>query len=367
MGAEALSKHTTATVFGGGRGEESEGVSMWNLRHMSISTHTDDGNDARHAFASPSATRATSPGRGLRGVLLVVALLTVLPIACAAYTLTAPSVSLLRQGSAMDGQQCQQETSGCDNDGGTPIGPSHGVDTGLPAPAAPPCESLCVRIQRAYHDARTQALLLALAQTPTGQGAVAYLLTMADRLGERFITWRDLGKEGNAGENNAGGYIQMNSAMLTRQDLGPYFLAGTLLHEAIESYFDIAEGIRDMGTRHADYVAQWFNGKFERELHALPYYDAQDPFYLSYEHSSYGLSYAAWLATEDGQLYLGNPQQPDLRHVDRRGHAWPSSDWLAEQGGFWLLGQGTDVTPVPNTLALSPAMLVAADLSALAG
>jgi hypothetical protein len=138
------------------------------------------------------------------------------------------------------------------------------------------------------------------------------------------------------------------------------------VHESIESYFDIAEGIRAMGTRHADYVAQWFNGKFERELHTLPYYNATDPFYLPYEHSAYGLSYDTWLQSEDGRLYLGNRPAPDLRHVDRKGRAWPPSDWWAEQGGLWLLGQGTDVTPVPNPLGLSPTMLVADDLTTLA-
>jgi hypothetical protein len=274
-------------------------------------------------------------------------------------------VSFLQRYSAMDSWQCPQGADDCDRDGGTPSGPSHGVDNGLPAPAAPPCEQLCTRIRATYHDPRTQTLLLPLAQTSTGQGAVAYLLTMADRLGEGFITWRDLGKTGRSGENNAGGYIQMNTAMLTRRDLGPYFLAGTLLHESVESYFDIAEGIRDMGTRHADYVAQWFTGKFERELHVLPYYDAQDPFYLPSEDNSYGLSYAVWLQTEDGQLYLGNPEQCNLHRIDRKGHAWAPSDWLAEQGGFWLLGQGVDVTPIPNPLGLTTDMLISNDLHTL--
>jgi hypothetical protein len=190
---------------------------------------------------------------------------------------------------------------------------------------------------------------------------------MGERLGPDFLTWRDLGREGSAGVNTAGGYIQLNTAMLTRRDLGPYFLSGTLVHEAIESYFDVAEGIRDMGARHADYVAQWFNGRFAREPHALPYYNAQDPFYLPYEDSSYGLSYDVWLhGTEDGRLYLSFPQNSDLRHVDRRGRAWPPSDWIAEQGGLWFLGQGRDVTPLPNPLALSPTLLVADDLRALA-
>jgi len=224
----------------------------------------------------------------------------------------------------------------------------------------------CARIKATYHDPRTQTLLLPLAQTPTGRGVLDYLLTLGARLGENFITWRDLGAAGNAGENNAGGYIQLNTAMLTRRDIGPYFLSGVLVHESVESYFDIAEGIRNMGTRHADYVAQWFNGKFARELHALPYYNAQDPFWLPAGDNACGLSYDAWLQTDDGRLYLGNPANADLPAIDRRGRAWPPSDWIAEQGGFWFLGQGADVTPVPNPLVLAPAMLVADDLTSLA-
>jgi hypothetical protein len=297
---------------------------------------------------------------------VAIAVVTLLPLACALYTITAPPVSLPQRASVMDTQPCLQGADDCDREGGTPLGPSHGVDNGLPAPAAPTCEQLCMRIKATYHDPRTQTLLLPLAQTPTGQGVLAYLLAMGDRLGPDFIAWRDLGKQGSAGANNTGGYIQMNSAMLARRDLGPYFLSGTLVHETVESYFDIAEGIRDMRTRHADYVAQWFNGKFERELHALPYYDGQDPFYAASEDSAYGLSYAAWLQTADGQLYLGNPEQCHLQRVDRKGHAWAPSDWLAEQGGFWMLGQGDDVTPVPNSLGLTTAMLISNDLHSLA-
>jgi hypothetical protein len=347
---------------------------VWNLRHVSGSTTTDFGNATRRPAPAVSATRAAHPRpprlllrRALLLLALLTVLLTVLPLACATSTLTAPAVRFLHHSSAMASRPCAAGMETCSDDGGAPIspsGPSHGVDNGLPAPAAPPCEALCARIQRTYHDPRTQALLLPLAQTPTGRAALDYLLTMGDRLGEGFITWRDLGADG--GENNAGGYIQLNSAALMRHDLGPYYLAGTLVHETVESSFDIGEGLRDMGTRHADYVAQWFNGRFARELHALPYYAAQDPFYLPSEDSAYGLSYAAWLQTADGRLYLSNPENCNLRKVDRRGRAWPPSDGWAEQGGWWVLGQGTDVTPVPNPLGLSPAMLAADDLTALA-
>jgi hypothetical protein len=234
------------------------------------------------------------------------------------------------------------------------------------APTAPVCDQFCARIQQTYHDPRTQALLLLLAQTPTGQGGLEYLLAMGAHFGDTFITWRDLRADGNVGANTTGGFIQLDSSRHTERILIQIYLAGILLHEAVESYFDVGEGVRQMNTRHADYVGQWFNGKFERELHALPSYHAQDPFYMPTENSAYGLTYDAWLnTTNDGPLYLGEPERGDLRHRDRIGRAWPPSDWWAELGGFWFLGQGTDVTPVPNPLGLTPAMLAADDLSGM--
>jgi hypothetical protein len=233
-----------------------------------------------------------------------------------------------------------------------------------PAAALPACDPLCMRIQQVYHDTRTQELLLLLAQTPTGQGALEYLLAMGAHFGDAFISWRDLRADGNVGENSTGGFIQLDSARHTERILIRIYLAGILVHEAVESYFDVGEGMRAMDTRHTDYVAQWFNGKFERELHALPDYHALDPYYMPTEGNAYGFTYDAWLNnTNDGQLYLGEPAGSDLQQSDRLGRAWPPSDWLAESGGFWLLGQGTDVSPVPNPLGLTAAMLAADDLS----
>jgi hypothetical protein len=157
---------------------------------------------------------------------------------------------------------------------------------------------------------------------------------MGARFGDTFIAWRDLRADGDIGENNTGGFIQLDSARHVERVIIRMYMAGILVHEAVESYFEIGEGIRDMGTRHADYVAQWFNGKFERELHTLPYYHAQDPFYMPTENSAYGLTSGVWLkSTSDGQLYLGNPANCDLRRSDRIGRAWSPSDWWAELGG----------------------------------
>ena len=172
---------------------------------------------------------------------------------------------------------------------------------------------------------------------------------------------------GNAGENNAGGLHHAQHRDADTRDLGPYFLSGTLVHESVESYFDIAEGIRDMGTRHADYVAQWFTGKFAAGTACAALLRCAGPLLAAQDDSAYGLRYDEWLQTEDGRLYLGNPANCDLRTIDRRGHAWAPSDWLAEQGGFWVWGREPHVTPVPNPLGLAPALLLAADLERACG
>jgi hypothetical protein len=339
-------------------GKESESVSMWNLDHAVGQTPTNNGHAAVGHGTKASASGSASAHRPLLALLsaLLLALAIVLPVATLASRLPAPSAGSGSLSGSAHAQACAAATCAGDESSGS----------GVLALAAPTCEPFCARIQQVYHDARTQELLVLLAQTPTGQGALTYLLAMGAHFGDSFITWRDLRADGLVGKNNAGGFIQLNSAMHTENDEVRFFMAGILVHETVESSFDVGEGIRVMGTRHADYVAQWFNGEFERELHALPYYHAQDPFYDPAKNSAYRLTYDAWLyGADDGRAYLSNPEQSDLRHSDRKGRAWPSSDWWAEQGGFWLLGQGTDVAPVPNPLGLSPAMLVASDLSVL--
>lgn len=301
-------------------------------------------------------------------VLVLLAALTLLPVAYILRDLAAPSVGGLRLPANAQVRPCISAAQRCDgDDAGDADAVVRSPDAATPVPTPPPCGPLCARIERTFHDPRTRQLLTLLAQTPTGRGALDYLLAMGARLGEGFLSWHDLRADGSYGATTAGGFIQLNSAALTRSDAGPYLLAGTLVHESVESYFDIAEGIRSMSARHADYVAQWFNGKFERELHVIPYFHEHDYFYRPADNSSYGLSYDAWLhGTEDGALYRDNAEHSDLHAIDRKGRAWPPSDQLAEQGGLLFFGQGKDVTPIPNTMGLSPAMLVADDLGALA-
>jgi hypothetical protein len=333
-----------------GAGKESAGVSMWNFDQFigrTPTSHTPAASQNGTQASAPGSVSSQHPRSALAWALL-------LALAIVLHGSTVPHASASSHSRIGHAQLCVAD--GCRGD--------ETSSSGAPAAAVPACDQFCLRIQHVYHDARTQELLVLLAQTPTGQGALEYLLAVGAHFGDPFITWRDLRADALVGKSDAGGFIQLDSSLHTERILVSIYLAGILVHEAVESSFDVGEGIRQMGTRHADYVAQWFSGKFERELHALPDYHALDPYYLPTENSAYGYTYDAWLnTTNDGQLYLGEAESVDLRTIDRRGRAWPPSDWLAEAGGFWLLGQGTEVTPIPNPLGLTPAMLVASDLS----
>ena len=85
---------------------------MWNLRHVSASIRTDTGIDEQRQLPTTPSMRVAPSRRACRALLLV-ALLVVLPITCSIYTLTAPSVSLLRHWSAMESWQCLQGSSPC--------------------------------------------------------------------------------------------------------------------------------------------------------------------------------------------------------------------------------------------------------------
>jgi hypothetical protein len=332
---------------------------MWNLDQVFARTLTSTGRAASSHATKPSASGLV-PAHHLRSALLwalLLALVIILPAAGISQELSALHANSVSLAGGAHAPACAAACADNETSGATVVAQERG---------APACDQFCTRIQQVYHDARTQDLLILLAQTPTGQGALEYLLAIGAHFGDAFITWRDLRADGNVGETDTGGFIELDSSRRTERILIRIYLAGILVHEAVESYFAVGEGIREMDSRHADYVAQWFNGKFERELHALPYYHALDPFYMPTEGNAYSYTYDAWLnKTNDGRLYLSEPESSDLRHSDRLGRAWPPSDWLAEVGGLWFLGQGTPVTPVPNTLGLTTAMLAADDLSVM--
>src|SRR5262245_10794303 len=229
---------------------------MWNLRPVPASPGTQNGISASQHSLAPGAhrvTRAGRPRRALHRALSVCALLSVLPIACSVSAPLAPAAGILRHERAMNNQRCLPSAAGCDpNASSTAAGRSRGASARTPAPTALPCERLCERIEQTYHDPRTQALLLLLAQTPTGQGGLEYLLAMGAHFGDAFITWRDLRADGNVGANTTGGVIQLDSSRHTERSLIRIYLAGILVHEAVESSFAVGEGIREMNTRHAD-------------------------------------------------------------------------------------------------------------------
>jgi hypothetical protein len=332
---------------------------MWSLDQVFARTLTSTGHAASRYTTKPGASGQV-PARHLRSALLWALLLAqviILPAAGISHGLSALHRNAVSLAGGAHAPTCGAACADDETSDSTVVAQD---------PGAPACERFCARIQQVYHDARTQGLLILLAQTPTGQGVLEYLLAMGAHFGDAFITWRDLRADGNVGETDMGGFIQLDSSRHTERILIRIYLAGILVHEVVESYFDIGDGLREMDTRHMDYVAQWYNGKFERELHALPFYHTLDPFYMPTEGNAYGFTYDAWLnRTNDGQLYLGERERSDLRRSDRLGRAWPPSDWLAEGGGLWFLGQGTAVTPVPNPLGLTTAMLAAGDLSVM--
>jgi hypothetical protein len=313
------------------------------------------------AHTRHSRRRTQGASRLINAVVAGLLLITLLPLAYTRYTSKAgPDLDdLIPTGT--NTQICSPTDVECtgNTNASTSQASQQSLLASTPAPTPPACESLCLRIRSIYHDPRTQALLIPLAQTPTGRSVLEYLLFMGAKMGDEFISWQDLSAGHYAGFTTEGGYIQLNSRVPADLHLEPYFLAGTMVHEAVESYFVVVEGIRDMGTRHADYVAQWFSGKFQIELHAIPYYHVQDTSYWDGEYSSYGMSYSAWIDNSlDGEAYRMLPANCDLHAADRIGHSWPPSDWWAG----WGFGQGTPVSPVPNTMGLSRSMLATDDM-----
>src|SRR5262245_41492453 len=103
MGIRALLDHTAASEFSGGQGKESEGVSMWNLLHVSASTRTDNRPDAHR---QPRIYRQARARHGL----LLLALMTLLPLSFALRDFAAPAISALRFVGSIHAQACRSET-----------------------------------------------------------------------------------------------------------------------------------------------------------------------------------------------------------------------------------------------------------------
>jgi hypothetical protein len=203
-----------------------------------------------------------------------------------------------------------------------------------------------------YNDPRTQEALLILMTTPTGAKFAQYLLYMGKKVGQDFISWQHLGTGNSApgAVTTYGGYIQLN--LDTFSDMPTE--AGYLVHEGLESYFKTALGIREMGSQHADYLADWEAGKFWHEYNGSSY-------------GSYGQTFNTWI-NGNGSWYRDTAHEPvntNIHNIDTPGYIWHDS---AEQSIGSFFGQHwgeTNVGTPPNPMGLTPQMLTTNDLSTL--
>jgi len=202
-----------------------------------------------------------------------------------------------------------------------------------------------------YTDPRTQRALKLLMTTPTGRNFAEYYIYMGQKLGGNFISWGHLGSEFGA-VSTYGGYVILNLDDPMQSESDEIEMSGYLVHEGIESYFD-GQGIRQMGTQHADYVAEWFQGKYMQEAGGS-------------DSRAYGQTFNDWI-NGSGSGYNHEPVNitiyTDGSTLDQPGAYWPgTSGW----SGFVHDGLGIDnttVTGIPNPMGLDPRMLLSNDLN----
>ncbi len=202
-----------------------------------------------------------------------------------------------------------------------------------------------------YTDPRTQRALKLLMTTPTGRNFAEYYIFMGQKFGGGFISWDHLGKHAGAVSTD-GGFVVLNLDDPMNTEADEIEMAGYLVHEGVESYFD-GQGIRQMGTLHADYVAEWFQGKFMSEAGGG-------------DTRAYQMTFQDWMANGNGQSYKGETPNVTLytdgSTLDKPGQYWSGNgNW----SDFWgNLGIGTTtVNNVPNPMGLDPRMLLSNDLS----
>ena len=129
-------------------------------------------------------------------------------------------------------------------------------------------------------------------------------------------------------------------------------LAGNLVHEGVESYFD-GQGIRQMGTRHADYLAEWYQGKFLNEAGGPEDTNSNGQ---PVGWRAYPLPYDKWWQKQKdiGSVYLSEDENVTIYSngatLDSPGQYWPDN------------GNSVPVTGIPNPMGLDPRMLLSNDL-----
>jgi len=238
--------------------------------------------------------------------------------------------------------------------------------------------SFMAEVKSVYPDLRTQQLFAQLMLSPTGMQFAEYLLFMGKAVGPNFIRWEDLGgadKNGyiTGGVSTSGGAIVLNSRDYDPND--PTAMASELIHESVESYFEVS-GIRaanifngGMGSQHADYVADWYKGKYLQEMHTRGYIN------YGADGTSYGLPFKDWQKTVGGKGYKDEPESLDANEYDNVGDAWVPNvadvntpvlgglgDAGAELPGFY---HHVHVDAIPNPMGLSRNMLTTGDMNIL--
>jgi len=165
--------------------------------------------------------------------------------------------------------------------------------------------------------------------------------------GDDYIVW---GNDGTYA--TAFGRIHLDRSILGPSGASPIKqfdaligAAGGLIHEAVESFFALNDGLVFPASQHMDYVAQWFAGLVRRQL-ADAFKDNGVFFRDIPGADSYGQSFADWAASLDGQLYSGQDRdQGDLTNP------------FAQLIGFAL------ADPIyPNDMGLTTNMLTAPNL-----
>ena len=207
---------------------------------------------------------------------------------------------------------------------------------------------ICHRIEHDFNDVRTVVTLFTMLFSVTGAEFVEYLLAEAERLGgDNFIKWDETDPTAGA-YTDFFGNIHMNPTIISAGGLaGVTEAAGALTHEAVESYFAIAKGIRFQASQHMDYVAEWFAGQVKNQINEALGLDLQatNPSILA--QSAYNMDFNTWQGTPDGQYY-SSKNSPSYENP---------TEWDESGLGADAVARLASDPNAPNPMGLSIAML----------
>lgn len=172
---------------------------------------------------------------------------------------------------------------------------------------------------------------------------LVFLLAVGAQIGDYYISW----EKGGCTCVDMWGNIHLDTTQLpdlsdpnvltddpnALADIIGY--AGGLIHEAVESYYSIADGIQSYASLHMDYTAQWFAGEARLEMATTLGIDMSNVPGTD----SYRESYADWVNSPDGQAYVSlgeKPNQPEV--TDSWGRRLSSLDSDPYWQGFDAMG-----------------------------